>query len=91
MTTTTTAASFLATFRTVYAERMTAAAHVGGAAPVQQMNEARDVLVSRLGFSKLDAANLVRAIHVAFCDDIGHAVPAEYRAGLLRVLETAAA
>ena len=73
--------------RKVYAERMTAAAIIGGDEPLRQMEQARDYLVDRVGFDGVTAATLVRSLHVEFCDSIGHEVPAEYRAKVVRTLD----
>ena len=86
MTNQTAADKLFETFRAVYAERMTAAALIGGGEPLRQMTEARDTLQRLTGCSKLDAANMVRVFHVRFCDDIGHEVPAEYRSGLIEAI-----
>ena len=75
------AEALLATFRTVYASRMTAAALVGGDKPLEEMTDARNALIDMLGCTSLQAANMVRAIHVDFCRSIGHEVPADYVEG----------
>jgi hypothetical protein len=85
-TPTQTAADLFATFSKVYAERMTAAAHIGNGACVEQMTQARDALVGLLGCSSLEAANMVRGLQVLFCEGLGLETPPAHRAALLEVL-----
>ena len=82
------AQSFLNVFRRIYREQMIAAALSDDSdAPMRTMNRARDCLAEKIDCDKSTASNLVRAIHVAMCREIGHVVPESYRVALIQHFE----